>query len=151
MEENKNENTQKQYLIIKLDDEMYGIDTMCITDLIRIQKITRIPKSSNPFILGVINLRGEIIPIFSLRKKFGFYEKEYTSSSRMAIIKVKEHLLIGVIFDEVVEVISLDDDLIDKYVTDSQDLKSYVTGIGKVKGELISLLNIIAVFEVKDE
>ena len=66
-----------QYIVVKAGVEQYGIDVKYVDNIVRIQKITRVPKSL-PYYKGVINLRGEIIPIMSLRKKFNIEDEEYT-------------------------------------------------------------------------
>ena len=68
--------TTKQYIVIKLDNELFGIDIMYIDNIVRMQRITRVPKCQD-FYKGVINLRGEIVPVMSLRSRFGL-EEEYT-------------------------------------------------------------------------
>lgn len=61
---------EKQYIVVKLDKEQYGINIKYIDNIVRMQRITRVPKAQ-PYFKGVINLRGEIIPVMSLRLKFG--------------------------------------------------------------------------------
>lgn len=62
------ENDAKQYIVVKIGDEQYGIDISYIDNIVRMQKITRVPKIQTYF-KGVINLRGEIVPVMSVRKK----------------------------------------------------------------------------------
>ena len=59
-----------QYIVVKLGDEQYGIDISYVDNIVRMQRITRVPKSQHYYV-GVINLRGEVVPIMSLRKRFG--------------------------------------------------------------------------------
>ena len=97
MEENKevidvqNTNTAskaKQYIVIKIGTEQYGIDIKYVDNIVRNQRITRIPKAQ-PFFKGVINLRGEIIPVMSLRLKFGLEPDEYTNATRIIIKRLQ--------------------------------------------------------------
>ena len=65
----------KQYIVVELGNELYGIDIQYIDNIVRMQRITRVPKAQ-PYFKGVINLRGEVIPVMSLRLKFEFDEDE---------------------------------------------------------------------------
>ena len=71
---------------MRLGSNLYGIDIKYIDNIIVMHNITRVPKSQ-PYFLGVINLRGEIIPIMSLRRKLGLEDDEFTESMRIMIIK----------------------------------------------------------------
>ena len=135
----------KQYIVIKLGNEQYGIDIQYIDNIVRMQRITRVPKSQSYF-KGVINIRGEIIPVMSLRLKFQLEADEITNASRIIIIKFEPQSAIGIIVDEVKEVVTLEDENIDFNTGISNDEKaSYLYGVGKHGDTLISLLNLQAV------
>ena len=95
-----------QYIVVGIGNEKYGIDISYIDNIVRMQKITRVPKVQS-YIKGVINLRGEIVPVMSIRKKMGLDEDVITDVSRIIILKLEEKGSIGVIVDEVREVITL--------------------------------------------
>lgn len=141
----------KQYIVIKIGSEQYGIDIKYVDNIVRKQRITRIPKAQSYF-KGVINLRGEIIPVMSLRLKFGLEPDVYTNATRIIIIKLEPQSAIGLIVDEVREVVSLGEDSIEKNTTaDMNDTKAqYLSGIGKHGDGLISLLNISSVIIEKE-
>lgn len=147
MDENTVVNDSKQYIVVKLDNEQYGIDITFIDNIVRMQQITRVPKAQSYF-AGVINLRGEIIPVMSLRAKFGLPEKEYTNATRIIIVKPESNAKIGVLVDEVREVVALEEDNIEKAVYDEQG--SNLLGVGKYNDTLISLLNIQGVIQDLD-
>lgn len=147
MEENTVVNDSKQYIVVKLDNEQYGIDISFIDNIVRMQQITRVPKAQSYF-AGVINLRGEIIPVMCLRGKFGLPDKEYTNATRIIIVKPESNAKIGVLVDEVREVVSLDDKNIEKAVYDEQG--NNLIGVGKYNDTLISLLNIQGVIQDLD-
>jgi len=90
----------KQYIVVKLGTEQYGIDIQYVDNIVRMQNITRVPKAQSYF-KGVINLRGEIIPVMSLRLKFGIDPDEITNATRIIIIKLEAQATIGIIVDEV--------------------------------------------------
>lgn len=132
----------KQYICIKLGDEQYGIDIGYVDNIVRMQKITRVPKAQKYF-KGVINIRGEIVPVMSLRLKFDLEPDVYTNATRIIIVKLEQQASVGLIVDEVKEVVNLDDSCIDKPTYNANDNKSrYLSGIGKHSDSLISLLNI---------
>lgn len=135
----------KQYIVVKLDTEQYGIDIQYVDNIVRMQKITRVPKSQSYF-KGVINLRGEIVPVMSLRLKFGLEPDEYTNSTRIIIIKLESQSVVGIVVDEVREVVTLGEENIDRPShTGSDEKEAYLSGVGKQEQGLISLLNIAEV------
>ncbi len=141
----------KQYIVVRIGTEQYGIDIKYIDNIVRNQRITRIPKAQKYF-KGVINLRGEIIPVMSLRLKFELEPDEFTNATRIIIIKLEPQSAIGIIVDEVKEVVTLSENAIEKVTaTDVSDPKTqYLCGIGKHDDGLISLLNITSVIIDKD-
>ncbi len=138
------ERNTTQYIVTRLGEEQYGIDIKYISNIVRMQKITRVPKVSS-YIKGVINLRGEVIPTISLRLKMGLPEDEITKKTRIIILKIEQHESIGVLVDEVKEVVTLDDDHIEKISYDKDDKARFLSGVGKYDEKLISLLDIIPV------
>lgn len=135
--------TAVQYIVVRIGNEQYGINIKYIDNIVRNQKITRVPKTQT-YYKGVINLRGEIIPVMSIRLKLGLQDDEFTDKTRIIIVKI-EGATIGVIVDQVREVVTLDDDNTEKITRTSRDdaASGYISSIGKSKGELISLLDIV--------
>ena len=113
-----------------------------IDNIVRMQKITRVPKVQTYF-KGVINLRGEVVPVMSVRKKMGLEDDVLTNASRIIILKLEENASLGVIVDEVREVVNLSEDEIDKVSNKGR----FINGIGKHGDQLISLLEINALVE----
>ena len=135
----------KQYIVVMVGNEQYGIDISYIDNIVRMQKITRVPKVQ-PYFTGVINLRGEVVPIMSLRKKMDLADDVFTNASRIIILKIEEQGKIGVIVDEVREVVNLGPDEIDKPSHDTKDGKNtFINGIGKHGNDLISIFELNAV------
>ena len=133
-----------QYIVTQLGEEQYGIDIKLISNIVRMQKITRVPKVS-PYIRGVINLRGEVIPVISLRLKMGLSDDEFTKKTRIIILTLEQHESIGVLVDEVKEVVTLDEEHVEKVSYDKDDKAKFLSGVGKYDEKLISLLEINAV------
>ena len=134
-------NGAKQYITLKFDSEQYVIDISYIDNIVRLQKITRVPHAQ-PYFLGIINLRGEVVPLLSLRRKFELPDKEYTNATRILILKVEGNAKIGILVDEVREVVTLTEDAIEQITTENGDTRTYLTEVGKYNDSLISLLNI---------
>lgn len=133
---------EKQYIVVGVGEELYGIDIGYIDNIIRRQKITRVPKSQKYF-YGVINLRGEIIPVMSLRRRFNLEDDVFSDKTRIIILKLDQQDLVGIIVDAVREVINLGEKDIDKAPSDGRDdIAKYIGGVGKKGDNLISILNI---------
>ena len=131
-----------QYIVVRLGDEQYGIDIRYIDNIVRMQRMTRVPKVTD-YLKGVINLRGEVLPVISLRLKMGLEADEYTRTTRIIILKLEQEGNVGIIVDEVKEVVTLSEDQIEKLTYDSKDGKvNYINAVGKHDGELISLLDL---------
>lgn len=134
-------NDVTQYIVVGLGNEQYGIDIKFIDNIVRMQRITRVPKSADYF-CGVINLRGEVVPVMSLRVKMGFPEGEITEKSRIIILKV-EQSVIGVLVDEVKKVYNIREDDVESVAHDSKSgIQSFISGVGKVENGLVSLLDL---------
>lgn len=136
------EKESKQYIVVMVGNEQYGIDISYIDNIVRMQKITRVPKIQSYF-KGIINLRGEIVSVMSIRKKMELDDDVFTNASRIIILKLEEKGLIGIIVDEVKEVVNLSEDEIEK----ASNKGKFINGIGKHGDELISLLEINAIVE----
>ncbi len=141
-----------QYIVIKIDDEQYGINIKFIDNIVRMQQITRVPKVDD-YLKGVINIRGEIVPVMSVRMKMGLSEDEITGKSRIIILKTNEGDLVGIIVDQVNQVLTLDSNNIEKVRYDDKKDKnnaSFVNGVGHYEGGLVSILDLDAVVSEKD-
>lgn len=131
-----------QYIVIRLGDEQYGIDIRFVDNILRMTHITRVPKVP-AYLKGIINLRGEVVPVMSLRLKMGLEADEVTKVTRIIILKLEQDGNVGIIVDEVKEVVTLFADQIEKASYDSTDGKpNFINGIGKHNGGLISLLDL---------
>ncbi len=139
-----------QYIVVRLGEEQYGIDIKYVDNIVRMQSITRVPKVAD-YLKGVINLRGEVIPVMSIRLKMFLPADEYTRSTRIIILKLEQFGTIGIIVDEVKEVVTLDNSLIEKVAYDTKDDRmNFINGIGKHENELISLLDFNLVMQDRE-
>lgn len=138
-----------QYIVVKIGSEQYGINISYVDNIVRMQKITRVPKAPHHY-MGVINLRGEIVPVMSVRRKMGLEDDEYTGKTRIIILKLELQGLIGVIVDEVKEVINLGEEDIDRNVQNAANNRAdanFINGIGKDGEELISIFEITSIVD----
>ena len=141
-----------QYIIIKIYDEQYGINIKFIDNIVRMQQITRVPKVDD-YLKGVINIRGEIVPVMSVRMKMGLAEDVITNKSRIIILKTGEGDLVGIIVDQVNQVLTLDVNSIEKVRYDDKkgkDSTKFVGGVGHYEGGLVSILDLDAVVSEKE-
>ena len=139
-----------QFIVTKIGNEQYGIQIKFVDNIIRMMKITRVPKAPH-YYKGVINLRGEIIPVISLRLKFGLEEIPETKDFRIIIIKTDKSNSVGIIVDSVSEVVSLDEEHVEKTTVDSNDSRmQYIAMIGKYGETLISIVNVESLITEKE-
>ena len=141
------ESVKKQYIVVRIGSEQYGIDISFVDNIVRMQQITRVPKAQ-PYFKGIINLRGEVVPVMSIRTRMDLEDDEFTNLTRIIILKMNSQSTLGVIVDEVKEVVYLSEDDIDRNAQDMKDMKSqFINGIGKDNDRLISLLEINSIIE----
>ncbi|WP_243425590.1 chemotaxis protein CheW [Clostridium paridis] len=129
-----------QLVVFNLGEEEYAINISYAQEIIRIPKFTRMPNVPS-FIEGIINLRGQAIPVFDLKKRFGIEVKERTSDSRLLILDI-DGMKAGIIVDDVSEVIRINGG--DIQVLDSEIMgisKNSIEGINIIEQRIIIILN----------
>lgn len=141
IEEEKGLEKTAQMVGFKIDNEFYGIEIIQVQEIIRMQEITMIPRTP-PFIKGVVNLRGKVVPIISLRERFGIKEVEHTKDTRIVIVRIDVGL-IGFIVDAMAEVIRIPDSLIEPTPPTAMNIESeYIRGVGKLDDKLLIILDL---------
>lgn len=144
-EENKGAEETFQFIVIRLGEEQYGIDIRNIDTIVKMQPITRIPKMPS-FLKGVINMRGEVIPVISMRLKMGLEQDVLTKATRIIVLKLEQEGNVGFIVDEVKEVVTLSVNEIEKLTYNSKEEKTnLINAVGKHNGDLISLFDLNAI------
>ena len=130
-----------QLVSFQLLDEPFAINVAYVQEIIRIQAITDVPHAAG-HILGVINLRGQIIPVIDLKVKFGLERNENTGATRIVVVNVNS-TVVGMVVDSVSEVIRLDSGSVEppSPVISSID-SDYLQGVGKQGEKMIMLLDI---------
>ncbi len=144
MSENNGVAGERQLVVFDLNDEAYGVDISAVREIIRMQEITRVPRAPE-FIEGVINLRGKVIPVVDLRKRFSMPKIERADEHRIVVVDV-DGQDIGMVVDAVTEVSRIPSSSIESpssvITTDDSE---YLTGIVKTDDKLIILLDIAKV------
>lgn len=133
---------RQQYVVFQIDREEFGVEILRTKDIHRYTKITRVPNAPQ-YVKGVINIRGEIIPVVDLRIRFDLESSnEIREDTRIITVLVKDYQL-GLLVDSVNEVLWLDEDSIEPAPSIYGGIdKKYLTGVGKVNQRLIVLLNL---------
>jgi purine-binding chemotaxis protein CheW len=134
-----------QCVALKLGHEEYGVDILAIKEIIRWTHITRVPKAPF-FIQGVINLRGNVIPVINSHLRLNLSTTEVTDKSRIIIFNV-EDLVVGFIVDEVIEVVSLSKEMLEKPQMVEGNNK-FIKNIGKINDRLIMILDLQKVLDL---
>jgi purine-binding chemotaxis protein CheW len=125
----------------RIGNETYGVRIGSVREIVRVPEITSVP-SAPDLIEGVINLRGKIIPVMDLRKRFGQTEIISDRKNRILVVEL-ENKLIGLIVNAASEVLKIPPSEVDSPGSVfAEGESSYVTGVGKLKGRLIILLDI---------
>jgi len=128
-------------VITTLNNEEYAVDILNVQEINRITEITKVPNSAD-YIEGVINLRGKVIPVINLRKKFAFEEKPLDDTSRIIIMEV-QGLTNGLVVDSVSEVLRVPASRIEPAPPMSSDMSSkFIEGLAKLDDRLIIIIDI---------
>jgi len=129
-----------QVVSFHIDQEEFGLDILRVQEIIRVQRLTRVPNSPD-FVDGVINLRGKVIPIVALRRRFGLQELQHDNQTRIVVVEVKGTVL-GLIVDSVSEVLRIPADTVEPPPRLGKAEREYVRGVGKLDNRLLILLDV---------
>lgn len=134
------ESIANMYLTFKLADEEYGIGIMHVTEIVGLQNITEVPDMPE-FVKGVVNLRGQVIPVIDVRLRFHMEPKEYDERTCIIVLSIRD-VQIGLVVDTVNEVLTIDEKLISPPPKiASANSARYIKGLGKVNEEVKILLS----------
>lgn len=137
---------ENKYVIFKIENEYYGLNIENVQSIEKFQNYTRVPNAPK-YVKGVINLRGEVVPILDLRIKLNLNPKEVDNNTRIVIAK-QDELVIGLIVDASSEVLEISKDNIDKPPTNGDDeYQEYIKGIGKDKDRLVIIIDLEKLLE----
>lgn len=134
-----------KYLIFQLGEEEFAISVLSVKEIMKMQEVTLVPQTPH-YVQGVINLRGKIIPVINLRRRFQVEDRENTELTCIVVVRIHTELgeqPVGIVVDGVVEVLSLNpDDIEDTPDFGLDGVMPYVRGMAKVKGRVKILLDI---------
>ncbi|MCK4798881.1 MAG: chemotaxis protein CheW [Spirochaetes bacterium] len=139
-----------QLILFNLGKSFYGIPIENVSEINKMEEITILPKAPK-FIEGVINLRGNVVPVIDLRKRFGMEQVERTKMTKIIVILLGKRLF-GVIVDSVQEVLTLPKDRIELSLPTTSGLKAeFINAIGKYDDKLIIILEISHILQSTEE
>jgi purine-binding chemotaxis protein CheW len=132
---------EHQLVVFQLGAELYGVEISRVHEIIRQQAVTRVPRSPD-FVEGVINLRGKVISVINLRRRFGLPAAEHTRASRIVVVDINEQV-IGMVVDGVSEVLRVNGAIIEPPSPAVAGIDSeYLQGIAKLPERLVILLDL---------
>jgi purine-binding chemotaxis protein CheW len=141
---------ERQYVSFILADEEYGVPILKVQEIIRYTKLTRVPQSSE-FIEGVLNLRGRVIPVLDLRKRFALAQGARDRNSRIVVVEV-DNRTVGMIVDGVSEVLQINRGDIEPPPPLGARVKTeFIEGMGKVGDRLMILLDIDRILSTEEK
>lgn len=141
---------ERQLILFSLGKGHYGVPIENVREIKKVEEITVVPRAPK-FIEGVINLRGNVIPVIDLRKRFGMAKIEMTKRTKIIIVDVKKRQF-GLIVDAVAEVVTLNKDQIEPSLPTVSGLKAeFVSGIGKLQEKLVIILEISRILQSDEE
>ena len=150
MSEQTYSNSEMQLVVFKLGREEYGVSILQVQEIKRITEITRVPHTPD-YIKGVINLRGNVLPVIDLKKRLNLPEQVATEDARIIIVKVKE-ISVGMMVDGVSEVMTINQQDIDSpEVVAGSVSANYLSGVGKLDNRLLILLNLETITGIGQE
>ena len=135
----------RQYLTFKLSGEVFGVDVAKVREILEFTSITKIPRTPE-FMCGVINLRGSVVPVMDMRRKFGMPQSEKTVNTCIVVVEVLhegEIVVVGALADSVQEVCELEPDRIEPPPRIGTGFNTdFIQGMGNDDGQFIMILNI---------
>ncbi|MEO0511311.1 MAG: chemotaxis protein CheW [Planctomycetota bacterium] len=134
-----------QLVTFDVADEEYAVDIHTVHEINRMIELTRVPQAPNA-VEGVINLRGRIIPVIDIRKRFGLEVSETTDASRIIVVEVGERVL-GFLVDRVHEVLRINSSIVEPTPAMTSGVDAdFISGVGKLEDRLIILLDLDKLF-----
>ncbi|PTN38622.1 chemotaxis protein CheW [Desulfonatronum sp. SC1] len=129
-----------QLVTFHIGDEEFGVEILKVQEIIRMMGITRVPKAPD-FVEGVINLRGKVIPIIDLRKRFGMITQDHNKHTRIIVLEINA-VIVGFVVDSVSEVLRIPANTVEPPPAIISGIESeYISGVGKLADRLLILLD----------
>lgn len=141
---------ENQLVVFNLANEDYGVDIGAVDGIVKMQAITKVPQAPD-FVEGITNMRGEVLPVLDLRKRFGLPLSETTKDTRIVNVEV-DGVKVGMVVDAVTEVLRVAEEEVEPpspLVTTVDS--AFITGIAKVDSRLIILLDLAKVLSTEEQ
>ena len=142
-----------KFLTFLMANEKYGLEILKVREIIGMMGVTPVP-TTPVFVRGVINLRGKVIPVVDLRLKFGMEAKEDTQRTCIIVVHLThaaQEMIMGIIVDEVSEVLDIDQDQIEPPPSFGADIRTdFILGMGKVNQRVVTMLDIDRVLSERE-
>ena len=149
MSDDANAGTTNTYLTFTLADEQYAVEVYEVKEVLEFTKITKVPRTQD-YMRGVINLRGSVVPVIDLRRKFGMGETEKTVDTSIVVLEIKldgETVTVGTLADSVQEVVNIDSSQIEPAPQIGTRINTdFIEGIGKLDEQFVIILDIDRIF-----
>ena len=141
---------ENQLVVFNLANEDYGVDIAAVDGIVKMQQVTSVPHAPG-FVEGITNLRGEVLPVIDLRKRFGLPVGETTKDTRIVNVDI-DGTKVGMVVDAVSEVLRVAEEDIEPPSPIVTTLDSaFITGIAKVDERLIILLDLVKVLSTEEQ
>lgn len=138
----------EQYLAFQLGQEEYALDIKQISEIIKVRELTEIPRVPG-FILGIISLRGVVVPVFDLRQRLRLGKGQVTAASRVVVCRVDE-AIVGLLVDSINQVITLSGGRLEPPPSVLTGLdRELIAGVGRFKGRMVIVLNLPSVMTIE--
>mgnify|MGYP000618023894 FL=1 len=141
--------SSQQYVTFSLGDELFGVEVTRAREILSLTPVTKVPQTPE-YLLGVINLRGQVVPVIDMRLKLNLPVSEETEDTCIIVVEVQvdgEAIIVGALADAVREVLEIRSDQIEPAPRLGTRLKTeFISGMGKVEEQFLILLNIDRVF-----
>lgn len=134
-------NTVMRWVTFRLDNEIYGINVMQVQEVLRVSEIAPVPGAPG-YVLGIINLRGNVVTVMETRSRLGLPSREVDDASRIVIVEASK-IVVGILVDSVAEVVDLSTSEIESAPNVGSDESSkYIQGVASREGELLILMDL---------
>jgi len=141
---------ENQIVVFELSSEDFGVNIASVESIIKMQPVTKMPHAPG-FVEGVTNLRGKVLPVIDLRKRFGLAPRVADKNSRIIVISVGQ-TEVGMIVDGVSEVLTISDQAIEPAPAIATTVDStFITGIAKLEERLVILLDLDRVLSIQEQ
>jgi purine-binding chemotaxis protein CheW len=141
---------EKQLVIFGLGTENFGVEISAVESIIKLQEMTKVPHAPG-FVEGVTNLRGTVLPVIDLRKRFGLPKREASKETRIVVVNMAD-VKVGMIVDQVSEVLTIQSEIIEPTPPMISTVDTaFITGIAKVGDRLIIMLELEKVLSNREQ